>query len=85
MVLASLPLVLSAWRDLWDIGVHEHYYSSVMGMTVPYEHTGRTRQKARTRAAMVDATRELLAEGMAPTVEQAAPPPIGTSPTSARS
>ncbi len=34
--------------------------------------TGRTRQKARTRAAMVDATRALLAEGMAPTVEQAA-------------
>jgi AcrR family transcriptional regulator len=43
-----------------------------MGMTVPYERTGRTRQKARTRAAMVDATRALLAEGVAPTVEQAA-------------
>jgi len=41
-------------------------------MAVPYELTGRTRQKARTRAALVDATRELLAEGMAPTVEQAA-------------
>ena len=43
-----------------------------MGMTTPYELTGRTHQKARTRAAMVDAARELLAEGMAPTVEQAA-------------
>jgi AcrR family transcriptional regulator len=41
-------------------------------MAIPYELTGRTRQKARTRAAMVDATRELLAEGTAPTVEQAA-------------
>ena len=43
-----------------------------MGMSTPYETTGRTRQKARTRAAMVDATRELLAEGIAPTVEQSA-------------
>ena len=43
-----------------------------MGMTTPYELTGRTHQKARTRAAMVDATRELLAEGIAPTIEQAA-------------
>jgi AcrR family transcriptional regulator len=37
-----------------------------------YEQTGRTRQKARTRAALVDAARELLAEGIPPTVEQAA-------------
>jgi AcrR family transcriptional regulator len=43
-----------------------------MGMAMPYELTGRTSQKARTRAAMVDATRELLAEGKSPTVEQAA-------------
>jgi AcrR family transcriptional regulator len=43
-----------------------------MGTATPYELTGRTHQKARTRAAMVDATRELLGEGMAPTVEQAA-------------
>jgi AcrR family transcriptional regulator len=41
-------------------------------MQVPYERTGRTRQKARTRAALVAAARELLAEGVAPTVEQAA-------------
>ena len=43
-----------------------------MSATVPYERTGRTNQKARTRAAMVDATRELLAEGITPTVEEAA-------------
>jgi AcrR family transcriptional regulator len=43
-----------------------------MTMTGPYEETGRVRQKARTRAALLDATRELLAEGVTPTVEQAA-------------
>ncbi len=37
-----------------------------------YERTGRTRQKARTRQALLTATRELLAEGITPTVEQAA-------------
>lgn len=39
---------------------------------MPYELTGRTQQKARTRMAMVAATRELLADGITPTVEQAA-------------
>jgi AcrR family transcriptional regulator len=43
-----------------------------MTMTTSYELTGRTHQKARTRTAMVEATRQLLAEGVAPTVEQAA-------------
>ena len=43
-----------------------------MSMATPYELTGRTHQKARTRAAMLAATRELLAEGVALTVEQAA-------------
>ena len=43
-----------------------------MSMSTPYELTGRTHQKARTRAAMLAATRELLAEGVTPTVEQAA-------------
>ena len=43
-----------------------------MGMSSPYELTGRTRQKARTRGALVAAARELLAEGVTPTVEQAA-------------
>ena len=43
-----------------------------MKKSIPYELTGRTQQKARTRVAMVVATRELLAEGITPTVEQAA-------------
>jgi AcrR family transcriptional regulator len=43
-----------------------------MSMSIPYEATGRTHQKARTRAALVAATRALLAEGITPTVEQAA-------------
>jgi AcrR family transcriptional regulator len=38
----------------------------------PYELGGRTKQKARTREALLAATREMLAEGIAPTVEQAA-------------
>ena len=43
-----------------------------MAMSIPYESTGRTRQKARTRAAMLAATRALLADGVTPTVERAA-------------
>ncbi len=43
-----------------------------MSMSISYERTGRTRQKARTRDALVDAARALLAEGITPTVEQAA-------------
>jgi AcrR family transcriptional regulator len=42
-------------------------------VTTPYEASGRTRQKARTRKAIVDAARDLLAAGGgSPTVEQAA-------------
>jgi AcrR family transcriptional regulator len=41
-------------------------------MEVPYEATGRRSQKARTRAALVAATRDLLAQGLIPTVEDAA-------------
>ncbi|MFC4039955.1 TetR/AcrR family transcriptional regulator [Dactylosporangium siamense] len=41
-------------------------------MPVPYEATGRTQQKSRTREALVDATRALLAEGATPQVEDAA-------------
>src|SRR5919107_2949473 len=44
----------------------------MMGMSIPYELAGRTNQKARTRAALLDAARQLLAEGVSPTVEQAA-------------
>jgi AcrR family transcriptional regulator len=43
-----------------------------MDMSIPYELTGRTDQKARTRGALVAAARTLLAEGVTPTVEQAA-------------
>jgi AcrR family transcriptional regulator len=41
-------------------------------VTVPYELTGRTNQKARTRDALITATRELLAQGVIPTMEGAA-------------
>lgn len=43
-----------------------------MGMSIPYEEQGRRRQKARTRSALIQATRQLLGEGITPTVEQAA-------------
>jgi AcrR family transcriptional regulator len=41
-------------------------------MTVPYVSTGRAKQKARTRDALVAAVRELLAEGTIPSMEAAA-------------
>src|ERR687897_1807738 len=41
-------------------------------MEVPYLHTGRTNQKARTRDALIAAARQLLSEGVTPTVEEAA-------------
>jgi AcrR family transcriptional regulator len=41
-------------------------------MDVPYLHTGRTSQKARTRDALIAAARQLLAEGATPTLEEAA-------------
>jgi AcrR family transcriptional regulator len=41
-------------------------------MSTSYELTGRTRQKQRTRNALIAAARELLGEGVTPTVEQAA-------------
>jgi AcrR family transcriptional regulator len=43
-----------------------------MSIQVSYEETGRREQKARTRGALLDATRALLADGAAPTVEDAA-------------
>jgi AcrR family transcriptional regulator len=43
-----------------------------MAMPVPYESSGRTSQKRRTRDALVTAVRELLAEGETPQVDQAA-------------
>jgi AcrR family transcriptional regulator len=41
-------------------------------MSIPYESTGRTRQKQRTRDALLAAAQALLATGETPTVEQAA-------------
>jgi AcrR family transcriptional regulator len=41
-------------------------------MSIPYEAVGRTRQKERTRGALIAAARDLVAQGMTPTVEDAA-------------
>ncbi len=43
-----------------------------MDMSIPYELQGRRQQKARTRAAVVEAACALMANGVTPTVEQAA-------------
>jgi len=43
-----------------------------MDMNVPYDRTGRVNQKARTRAALIAATRQLLSQGVTPTMEGAA-------------
>jgi AcrR family transcriptional regulator len=42
------------------------------GMSIPYESSGRTSQKARTREAIVGAARRLIESGVTPTIEQAA-------------
>lgn len=41
-------------------------------MSIPYESAGRTHQKQRTRQALVAAAREMVAQGVTPTVEAAA-------------
>jgi len=41
-------------------------------MSIPYERAGRTRQKTRTRNALIAAARDLVAAGETPTVEEAA-------------
>ena len=43
-----------------------------MSMSISYTETGRTRQKARTREAVIAAARAHMAAGTTPTVEQAA-------------
>ena len=43
-----------------------------MDTSIPYESTGRREQKTRTRNLLIAATRELLASGVTPTVEEAA-------------
>lgn len=44
----------------------------MLSMSISYEETGRTAQKARTRAALVRAARELLQEGTTPSIEETA-------------
>ncbi|KAA0015872.1 TetR/AcrR family transcriptional regulator [Antrihabitans cavernicola] len=41
-------------------------------MSTPYEASGRTRQKQRTRAALTDAARTLVASGITPTIDDVA-------------
>jgi len=41
-------------------------------MSIPYEVGGRSHQKMRTRSGLIDAARQLLAEGVTPTVERTA-------------
>ena len=43
-----------------------------MGMSIPYVESGRSRQKQRTRDALVEAARVLIRTGITPTVEDAA-------------
>ena len=43
----------------------------MMGVTVPYELTGRVNQKSRTRDALIAGARALLAQGVTPTMEGA--------------
>jgi AcrR family transcriptional regulator len=43
-----------------------------MEVAVPYESTGRTRQKGRTRSALIAVARDLVAQGKSITVEDAA-------------
>src|SRR5687768_13318660 len=43
----------------------------MMGMSIPYVETGRTGQKVRTRDALIEAARALVARGVTPTVEDA--------------
>src|SRR5579859_6703948 len=45
---------------------------AALSMSSAYEQRGRTNQKHRTRNALVAAARELLAQGVTPTVEEAA-------------
>jgi AcrR family transcriptional regulator len=47
-------------------------YGTFMGMSIPYELSGRIDQKRRTRDALIAAARELVANGETPTVEGAA-------------
>ncbi|MDE2483539.1 MAG: TetR/AcrR family transcriptional regulator [bacterium] len=53
-------------------------------MSSAYESSGRVKQKSRTRQALVDAAKSLLAQGLTPTVEQAAAAARVSRPTAYR-
>ena len=53
-------------------------------MSTPYDASGRTGQKRRTREALVAAARDLVASGITPTVEQAATAAAVSRPTAYR-
>lgn len=53
-------------------------------MSTPYEATGRTEQKRRTRDALVAAARDLVVSGITPTVEQVAAAAAVSRPTAYR-
>lgn|SRR5579884_610301 len=55
-----------------------------MWMSSAYEESGRVNQKQRTRRALIDAARALLAQGLTPTVEQAAAAANVSRPTAYR-
>lgn len=55
-----------------------------MAMSSGFEDTGRVNQKKRTRQALIDAARVLLAQGITPTVEQAAAAAMVSRPTAYR-
>jgi AcrR family transcriptional regulator len=55
-----------------------------MSMSSAYEQTGRVNQKLRTRQALIEAARQLLAQGITPTVEQAAASASVSRPTAYR-
>src|SRR5262245_23364797 len=61
--------------SIWDVcsfmGLVYHKWMPVPRKK-PYEATGRTHQKHRTRDALIAAARELVAKGLTPTVEEAA-------------
>ena len=44
----------------------------MMKLSIPYEQTGRSHQKARTYQALVEAARDLIAQGATPTIDEAA-------------
>src|SRR5688500_317140 len=52
--------------------LHAATIGGIMSGSKPYESSGRTAQKMRTRKALVEAARALIISGVTPTVEEAA-------------